>query len=149
MNKKTLFNLNDVLELLGLYSLCFGTNLFLDGIQKVKINSILLQDLLDDVIKYQVVLSLSMTLVVVVFHYRFLLMKRQEIYLKLLVGDTGKKIRQRYLANCFGILGSAVILVSMIGFSLSLNVYPIAGLTLLFSAYILISSLGEMWYEGF
>ncbi|MFQ7801118.1 MAG: hypothetical protein ACLRHW_16655 [Coprobacillus cateniformis] len=70
--KKSLFRLNDILELGILYFICFSSNLVFDYIESISFESYVLKVFLKNILAYRVMLSLFLTIIVVVYHYQFI-----------------------------------------------------------------------------
>lgn len=146
--KKSLFRLVDILELGIAYAFCFSLCLMFDYVKTLDMTSDILTSFFRDFLRYQTMIVIFSTFLVVVFHYQFLCRKKTEVFCKILVGDTLSNIAVRYSLNCLIILGFVYVLFSFAnaywGFGLTGNLYLVP----IFIVYILISARQVRNYEA-
>lgn len=138
--KKSLFRATDALELCTAYLFCFLFNLLFDYIKTLDLDSYMLNTFFQNFIDHQKLIVFLFTLIVIVFHYQLLYRKKQEVYCRILVGDTLFHITIRYSLDCLIMLGFVYLLSTLVNlyfhFNLSSNLY----LVFIFIIYILISA---------
>ena len=147
--KKSLFRFADMSELSIAYIFCFIINIFIEYAKTLNIDSYILQVFIENFINYQLLIILLFTFIVIVFHYQMLERKKEEIFCKILVGDTISNITIRYILDCLAIL-TFIFLLSIIvmiyfNFNLINNLY----LVLVFIIYIIVSARKVQKYENF
>ena len=98
--RKSLFRVSDVLELSIAYFLVFIINILIEYIKTLEIDSYILQVFLKNFIDYQLLITFLFTFTVIIFHYQMLHRKKEEIFCKILVGDTVFNITIRYILDC-------------------------------------------------
>ncbi|TCI21660.1 hypothetical protein EVJ33_08610 [Exiguobacterium sp. SL-10] len=139
--KYSLFRFSDVLEAFGIYLMCFTSNLLLVYVQisNVEVAS-LLEGFIESIVDYRLIISISLTFTMIVFHYQFLNRKKTEISCRILVGDTREGIITRYMLNSLTILMFSFVASLLLG--LYLNVIGTSNLYLvfIFILYILVSA---------
>lgn len=145
---KSLFRVNDILELCIIYMFMFFLNVLFDYVKTIDIDSYILKAFLKNFMDYQTLIIFLFTFIVLVFHYQMLHRKKTEIYCRILVGDTIFNIAIRYLIDCLIILGFVYILVTFLNCYLKLKIISNLYLVLIFIIYILISE-SQVWrYEN-
>lgn len=146
--KKTLFRLADILELGVAYAFCFSLCLMFDYVETVEMTSDILISFFRDFLKYQTLIIIFSTFLVVVFHYQFSCRKKTEVFCRILVGDTLFNITVRYFLNCLMILGLVYFAFALanayLGFNLTSHLYLVP----IFIVYILISARRVRKYEA-
>ncbi len=139
--KYSLFRFNDVFEASAIYLFCFVSNLILMYVQTVDLEgSFILMSFIESIVDYQLIISILLTFIMMIFHYQFLNRRKTEISCRILVGDTKQKVIRRYMLNSLAILGFSFLLSLSLNFYLDLNVTSNLYLVLLFIVYILISA---------
>lgn len=145
---KSLFRVNDILELCIIYMFMFFLNVLFDYVKTIDIDSYILKAFLKNFMDYQTLIIFLFTLIVLVFHYQILHRKKTEIYCRILVGDTIFNIAIRYLIDCLMILGVVYLLFTFLNCYLKLKITSNLYLVLIFIIYILISE-SQVWrYEN-
>ena len=86
--KKSLFTKLDRFELLCCYILCFGFNFLFDYSKTLNIDSYFLQTFFKQLYDYQVFITVSLSFIIVIFHYQMIPRKKVEVHCRVLVGDT-------------------------------------------------------------
>ena len=146
--KKSLFRPADILELGVTYAFCFSLCLMFDYVETVEITSDILISFFRDYLKYQTVIIIFSTFLVVVFHHQFLCRKKTEVFCRILVGDTLFNITVRYSLDCLMVLGFVYLVFAVanayLGFDLTRNLYLVP----IFIMYILISARRVRKYEA-
>lgn len=147
--KKSLFRIADVSELSIAYIFCFTINILIEYIKTLEVDPYVLQVFIQNFIDYQLLIILLFTFIVFIFHYQMLQRKKEEIFCKILVGDTISNIRIWYVLECLIIL-TFVFLLSIIvniyfNFNLTNNFY----LVLVFIIYIIVSARKVQKHESF
>lgn len=146
--KKSLFRPADILELGAAYAFCFSLCLMFDYAETVEITSDILISFFRDYLKYQTVIIILSTFLVVVFHYQFSCRKKTEVFCRILVGDTLFNITVRFSLNCLTVLGLVYLLFALanayLSFDLTSNLYLVP----IFIGYILISARRVRNYEA-
>ena len=107
------------------------------------------REIAEQIISHKVLIELLLSLLVVVFHYQFLVRKKTEIFCRILVGDTMRKMTVRYLKDCMKILGSTFLVCVLVKFVFMLDLRGSYYLLCLFILFILISSSQVHRYEKF
>lgn len=138
--KKSLFRTTDALELCTAYIFCFLLNLLFDYVKTLDLDSYMLKTFFQSFMDYQKLIVFLFTLIVIVFHYQMLYRKKQEIYCRILVGDTLFHITIRYSLDCLMILGFAFLLSTLVNLYFHFNLINNFYLVFIFIIYILISA---------
>jgi hypothetical protein len=139
--KYSLFRVMDVFEAFAIYLICFASNLILIYVHNLNLEaSSILESFLDSITDYQLVISILLTFIIIVFHYQFLNRRKKEIFCRILVGDTIEKIKIRYILNSLAILAFSFLLSLSLNFYLGLNVTSNLYLVFIFIGYILFSA---------
>lgn len=139
--KYSLFRLIDVLEAFAIYLFCFASNLILIYVHTFKLEgSSVLESYLESITDYQLMISIFLTFIVIVFHYQFLNRRKTEISCRILVGDTMVNIIIRYILNSLSILVISFLLSLSLNFYLGLNLSSNLYLVFIFIVYILLSA---------
>lgn len=147
--RKSLFRISDVLELSIAYFFCFIINILIEYIKTLELDSYILQVFLKKFIDFQSLITFLFTFIVIVFHYQMLQRKKEEIFCKILVGDTVSNITIRYALNCLTILIFVYLLSILVNGYLNFNLTSNFYLVLIFITYILISTKEVRKYENF
>ncbi|GAA0783209.1 hypothetical protein [Hathewaya limosa] len=146
---KSLFRFIDRFELCITYFFCFSLNLMFDYVKTLDLESYILKSFLENFMDYQILINFLFTFIVLVFHYQMLHRKKEEIYCRILVGDTILNIAIRYTLECLMILGFVYLLSIVINVYLNFNLTSNLYLVCIFVIYILISSSQVRKYENF
>lgn len=146
--KKSLFRITDVSELSIAYIFCFTINILIEYVKTLDIDSYILQVFIQNFIDYQLLIILLFTVIVFVFHYQMLQRKKEEIFCKILVGDTKFNITIRYIMDCLAILIFVFLLSTII--SIYFKLKPINSIYLfsVFILYIIVSARKVKKYES-
>ena len=147
--RKSLFRISDVLELSIAYFFCFIINILIEYIKTLELDSYILQVFLKKFIDFQSLITFLFTFIVIVFHYQMLQRKKEEIFCKILVGDTVSNITIRYALNCLTILIFVYLLSILANGYLNFNLISNFYLVPIFITYILISTKEVRKYENF
>ena len=147
--RKSLFRISDVLELSIAYFFCFIINILIEYIKTLELDYYILQFFLKKFIDFQSLITFLFTFIVIVFHYQMLQRKKEEIFCKILVGDTVSNITIRYALNCLTILIFVYLLSILVNGYLNFNLTSNFYLVLIFITYILISTKEVRKYENF
>ena len=147
--RKSLFRVSDVLELSIAYFLVFIINILIEYIKTLEIDSYILQVFLKNFIDYQLLITFLFTFTVIIFHYQMLHRKKEEIFCKILVGDTVFNITIRYILDCLAILVFVFLLSMIVNVYLNLKLISSFYLILIFITYILVSAKEVRKYENF
>lgn len=139
--KHSLFRFIDVFEATAIYLICFASNLIFIYVQTLNLEgSFILKSFIESITDYQVIINISLTFIIIVFHYQFLNRKKTEISWRILVGDTMANTKIRYILNSLAILVFSFVLSLSLNFYLELNVTSNLYLVFIFILYILISA---------
>ena len=98
--KKTLFRTSDCIELSIVYLSCFILNIIIEYTKTLEINSYILENFIKIFTEHQTLITILFTFVVIIFHYQMLQRKKEEIFCKILVGDTISNIITKYILDC-------------------------------------------------
>lgn len=147
--RKSLFRIADVLELCIAYIFCFSLNFTFDCVKTLDLNSDILKSFFNPFLKYQPLIVILFTFIVVVFHYQMLHRKKAEIFCKILVGDTVFHITIRYVLDCITILVFVYLLSALANVYLNFNLTSSLYLVPILITYILISARQVRKYENF
>jgi hypothetical protein len=146
--RKSLFRFADVLELCTAYIFCFFLNWLFDYVKTIELDSYILKQFCKKFMDYQILIIIVFTFIVIIFHYQMTYRKKEEIYCRILVGDTISNITIRYSIDCLTILLFVYLLSILVNvylnFKLTSNLY----LVLIFIIYILISARKVKKYEN-
>ena len=146
--KKSLFRLNDVLELCVAYTFCFSLSLAFDYVKAFGLTSGILISFFRNFLEYQTVIVMLSTFLVVVFHYQFSCRKKTEVFCRILVGDTPYSIMVRYSLDCLMVLVCVCLLSTLANFYLNFRLSNNLYLVPIFIVYILISARQVRKYEN-
>lgn len=145
--KYSLFRFIDICEITIIYLICFTSNSIFVYVENLDLeSSSILKSFVESIINYKFIINILLTFMIVVFHYQFLNRRKTEILCRLLVGDTLKRIKIRYIYN------NIIILIFSFLISLLLNFYinqdPTSNIYLvtIFITYILFS-IGQVKKE--
>jgi hypothetical protein len=140
--KYSLFRVIDVFEAFAIYLICFVSNLILIYVHNLNLEgtSSILESFLESITEYQLIISIVLTFIIIVFHYQFLNRRKTEIFCRILVGDTIVNIKIRYIFNSLAILVFSFLLSLSLNFYLELNVTSNLYLVFIFIIYILFSA---------
>lgn len=147
--KKSLFRIADVSELSIVYIFCFIINILIEYVKTLDIDSYILQVFIENFINYQLLIVLFFTFIVIVFHYQMLQRKKEEIFCKILVGDTIFNITIRYILDCLVILTFIFLLSIIVSIYFDFNLINNLYLVLVFIIYIIASARRVQKYENF
>lgn len=147
--KKSLFRITDVSELSIAYIFCFFINILIEYVKTLHIDSYILQVFIEIFINYQLLIISLFTFIVIVFHYQMLQRKKEEIFCKILVGDTISNITIRYMLDCLVILAFIFLLSIIVSIWFSFNLINNFSLTFVFIIYIIVSARKVKKYENF
>lgn len=146
--RQSLFRKKDVMELCILYVVCFMLEFMLENVKHIKIDIEIVEYFLSGFARYKIPIVILFSIVVVVYHYQFLLRKKKEIYCRILVGDTLQDIKKRYILENVTILLINYILFNAISINLGMEVLESLYLFLCLLIYILVSTSGMKNYES-
>ncbi|PPA71073.1 hypothetical protein C4B60_09875 [Jeotgalibacillus proteolyticus] len=139
--KYSLFRFKDVFEAIAIYLICFASNLLFIYVQTVNLEvSFILESFIESITEYQLIITILLTFMIIVFHYQFLNRRKTEISCRILVGDTMLKIIIRYILNSLAVLGFSFLLSLSLNFYLDVNVTSNFYLVFIFMLYILSSA---------
>lgn len=137
--KYSLFRFIDVFEAFAIYLICFTSNLIFIYVQTLNLeDSSILKSFFKSITDYQLIISILLTIIIIVFHYQFLNRRKTEISCRILVGDSMVNIVIRYIWNSLAILVLSFLLSLSLNFYLELNVASNLYLVIIFVIYILI-----------
>ena len=146
--KKSLFRPTDILELGVAYAFCFSLCLMFDYVKTLEMTSDIITSFFRSFLRYQTMIVILSTFLVVVFHYQFSCRRKTEVFCRILVGDTLFNITVRYSLNCLTVLGFVYLLFALanayLSFDLTSNLYLVP----IFIVYILISARQVRNYEA-
>lgn len=98
--KYSLFRFIDICEITIIYLICFTSNSIFVYVENLDLeSSSILKSFVESIINYKFIILILLTFMIVVFHYQFLNRRKTEILCRLLVGDTLKRIKIRYIYN--------------------------------------------------
>jgi len=147
--RRSLFRLDDTMELIIAYVCCFCINSLFDYVKTLELGSYILKVFIQNFMDYRILIVILFTLIVIVFHYQMYYRKKTEVYCRILVGDTIWNIAVRYFGDCLIVLGIVYLLSLLICAYLKLNVIGNIYLFFLFVVYIIISASQVRKYENF
>lgn len=147
--KKTLFRTSDCIELSIVYLSCFILNIIIEYTKTLEINSYILENFIKIFTEHQTLITILFTFVVIIFHYQMLQRKKEEIFCKILVGDTISNIITKYILDCLYILITIFLLSTIVSAYFNYNLINNIYLFLTFIIYIFISTIGVKKYENF
>lgn len=145
---KSLFRKVDIVELECAYIAVFFTETFICYMKNLHLN-LAQRELVEQIASHRILIELLLSLLVVVFHYQFLVRKKTEIFCRILVGDTMREMTVQYLKDCMKILGSTFLVCVLVKFVFMLDMRESYYLLCLFMLYILISLSQVHRYEKF
>lgn len=135
MRKASLF------ELACLYFVCFffaGSLLYL---QRLAENDYFLKGHLAPVLGNQTKILLCFSVIVVMFHYQFVVNSKADVRCRIMVGDLLRRIRIRYIAQCVAVLACCFACAVAIHAALGFQTTHCMQLSVVLIAYILTSSI--------
>ena len=128
-------------ELACLYFVCFffaGSLLYL---QRLAENDYFLKDHLAPVLGNQTKILLCFSVIVVMFHYQFVVNSKADVRCRIMVGDLLRRIRIRYIAQCVAVLACCFACAVAIHAALGFQTTHCMQLAVVLIAYILTSSI--------
>lgn len=138
--KKSLFRWFDRVELLCCYALCFLFSMLFEYFRTIPIESEFLKSYLKQFYDYQTFITLLISVLSVIFHYKMLQRRKREVHCRILVGDTISSVTLRYFCECLMMLGTVFFAAIIWNLALRLTIRYNVYLLFAFLLYILISS---------
>lgn len=135
MRKASLF------ELACLYFVCFSFAGSLLYLQRLAENDYFLKDHMAPILGNQTKILLCFSVIVVMFHYQFVVNSKTEVRCRIMVGDLLWRIRNRYIAQCVVALACCFACAVAIHAALGFQIIHCIQLTGALIAYILASSI--------
>lgn len=136
----SLFRKSDMIESFSLYLICFLSDTLLSFSKFLKLeNNSIVYVFLKSISDFQIMIVIFLSLLIIVFHYKFLLKRKTKIFCRVLVGDTKSAIKRRYIVHNLSILFISFLLILMLNLIIQIN--PLSNLYLLsiFVIYILVA----------
>ena len=138
--KYSLFRSIDVFEMITIYIVCFTSNLVFMYVDTLNLEvSSVLESFLESITEYRLIINILLTCIAIVFHYQFLDRRKNEVFCRILVGDTMINVIARYILNSLAILTVSFLLSLSLNFYLGLNITSNLYLAFIFIIYILLS----------
>ena len=139
--KYSLYRSIDVFEMITIYIVCFTSNLVFMYVDTLNLEvSSVLESFLKSITEYRLIINILLTCIAIVFHYQFLDRRKNEVFCRILVGDTLINVKARYILNSLAILTVSFLLSLSLNFYLGLNFTSNLYLAFIFIIYILFSA---------
>lgn len=146
---KSLFRWYERLLLFICYFICYAFNILFDYIRILPVDSLLLEIYLKQFYDYQTYIMFAISFILIIFHYKMLNSKKNEIYCRYIVGGNLESIASKYALDCLIVWFIAFILSYIIVFALGLNIINNIYLSCPLLIYILFSSRKVGNFESF
>ena len=146
--QRSIFRLGDALGLFAVYMICFSVNLILNYIETLEINSYMLKKYFDMFLEHKVLIILLNSSIVIFFQYQMLNIKKNEIFCRILVGDTTLSIACRYFVCCLTISLLAYVVNVIISLCLNFNILKSIYIIFIYFIYMLIYTGKIYKYEN-
>ena len=133
---RSILRLNNRLELVFLYLGCFLLAGFFVYLKHQADDSEVLMSYIKFMIEKRRAFVLGFSAFVLVFLYQLVTKARTEVRCRVLVGDTLRQIKLRYLVECLILLGISTVVHLLLGFEIVDSFYVLLAL----AAYVLLSA---------
>ena len=124
---KIIFRKKEILEYCTICCCFFAISIIINYLPRIEIGYSLLYRFIIGYYDIRHEISIGLTFFALLFQYMIIIRKKKEIYIRIVVGDTLKKIRIRYLITCLVISSIlfifAIIIKSLIGLELIDHIY--------------------------
>ena len=140
--KYSLYRIVDIVEVFILYLICFSVNLIFIYISRLSLEKVLiLKNFLQSISDYKYIFIIFLTFMLIIFNYQFINKKKSEIYCRVIVGDTIKKIRKKYILDSIIILTLSFMVSLFISLYLNISITSNIYIYLIFVMYTIIVSI--------